>query len=115
MTQFQSLQNIEDLLMHYAIEGISGSALFWIFSSQAIELSLSTVICRGLMNKIVYMITEELRAAILPIIFFFAVFHLMAITKTLILEGVQNHSNRRFNEPIFLLRGPRSPRRSVIH
>ena len=87
MTQFQSLQNIEDLLMHYAIEGISGSALFWIFSSQAIELSLSTVICRGLMNKIVYMITEELRAAILPIIFFFAVFHLVAITKALILEG----------------------------
>jgi len=28
--------------MHYAIEGITGFALFWIFSSQSIELSLST-------------------------------------------------------------------------
>lgn len=39
------------------------------------------------MNKIVYVITKELRAAILPIIFFVAVFHLVALTKTLILEG----------------------------
>jgi len=30
-------------------------------------------------------------------------------------RGVQNHSKRRFNEPIILLRCPRSPRRSVIH
>ena len=40
-----------------------------------------------LKTKSVYMITEELQAVILPIIFFFALFLLVAITKTLILEG----------------------------
>jgi hypothetical protein len=39
------------------------------------------------MNKVVHVITAELRAAILPIIFFLVVFHLVDITKTLILEA----------------------------
>jgi hypothetical protein len=39
------------------------------------------------MNKIVHVISAEIRAAILPIIFFLVVFHLVAITKTLILEA----------------------------